>query len=100
MADLKGVRNMVEQVRNKKKQDASSGGPAYEDRDDVVSTENADDVLTVPADEVAAEGAERRSVEEVRQGHTGDGVRYILLASFIGAVLALYILYSLFWAAS
>lgn len=45
--------------------------------------------LTVGAEETASGHAEERTTQEVRQGHTGDHVRYILVLSAIGAAALL-----------
>ncbi len=49
--------------------------------------ENTDDTLRVAAEDAASAHDESRTTQEVRQGHTGDHVRYILMFSFGGIVL-------------
>ena len=54
--------------------------------------ENTEDTLRVPNSETASHTSEQRSVQEVRQGHTGDHMRYILIASIAGAIAVMVIL--------
>lgn len=58
--------------------------------------ENIDDTLCVADDETAGPTPECRTTEEVRQGHTGDHVRYILAASITGIVIIFAIVYLYF----
>lgn len=53
--------------------------------------ENKKTRLMVEPSETASGHAEERTTEEVRQGHTGDHVRYILALSAIGAAALLAI---------
>jgi hypothetical protein len=46
----------------------------------------------VPGADTATAHDECRTTEEVRQGHTGDHVRYILMFSFTGIVLVFAVL--------
>ncbi len=39
---------------------------------------------------------DRKSDDEIRQGQTGLGVRYVLAASLVGALVALFGLYAYF----
>lgn len=58
--------------------------------------ENTRDEIEVPEGEAASPGPTELTTEEVRQGHTGDHVRYILMFSFAGIVAAFLIVYLLF----
>lgn len=57
--------------------------------------ENVDETLDVSKHETSGPHSEKRTTEEVRQGHTGDHVRYILGISFVGVLVALFALYAL-----
>lgn len=57
--------------------------------------QNTDETLEVSSEDTAEAAPAKRTTEEVRQGHTGDHVRYILIISFLGALAALFVLYSL-----
>ena len=59
--------------------------------------ENTDDSVSVSGSETNDGLPERRTTEQVRQGHTGDHVRYILLASVAGAVFVMAILIAWFF---
>jgi hypothetical protein len=54
--------------------------------------ENTDATICVPGADTATAHDECRTTEEVRQGHTGDHVRYILMFSFTGIVLVFAVL--------
>ena len=54
-----------------------------------MTAEDADEEIKVPREETAGPTAADRTTEEVRQGRTGKHVRYILLASVVGAVIVL-----------
>ncbi len=58
---------------------------------DPEEAENTEDTIRVPASETATHASESRSVQDARQGHTGDHVRYILIASLGGAAILLAI---------
>lgn len=58
--------------------------------------ENTDDEIRVARSETAAKTAQTRTTEEVRQGHTGDHLRYILLTSIAGIVAIFLVIYMLF----
>lgn len=49
-----------------------------------------DKPVRVPPDEKAHGATSPSTVEEVRQGHTGDHVRYILMASGAAAAIVLF----------
>ncbi len=57
---------------------------------------NTDDTLRVAEEETADGSTEHLTTEEVRQGHTGDHVRYILMASGAGIVAVFLIVYLFF----
>lgn len=59
-------------------------------------SENYEDTLRVADSETAAPHPERLTTAEVRQGHTGDHVRYILGFSIAGVLVALFLIYLLF----
>lgn len=65
-------------------------------RKDPEEAENTADTIHVASEETAGPRAEDLTTEEVRQGHTGDHVRYILLASVAGAVFLMAILIAYF----
>ena len=52
--------------------------------------------VTVPAEDTASGRTEDHTAEEVRQGHTGDHVRYILGLSIAGLVIVFAIAYFFF----
>lgn len=58
--------------------------------------QNTEATIHVDEDDTAKRGEAERTVEEVRQGHTGDHVRYILLYSLIGIVAVMAISYLFF----
>ena len=58
--------------------------------------ENTEDTIRVPEGETASHTDAKRSVQDVRQGHTGDHLRYILAASLGGAILLIAILVAYF----
>lgn len=58
--------------------------------------ENTDATLRVSNEDTASPVSERRTTEEVRQGHTGDHVRYILMASTAGILFVFAILLALY----
>lgn len=58
--------------------------------------ENTGDTLRVTNDETAGATDEIRTTQDVRQGHTGDHVRYILAASIAGIVIIFAIVYLYF----
>ncbi len=49
--------------------------------------ENTEDTIRVPKGETASHVSAERSVQDVRQGHTGDHLRYILIASLGGIIM-------------
>lgn len=55
--------------------------------------ENTAEELEISNRDTSKPYPEKKTTEEVRQGHTGDHVRYILAISFIGALAALFALY-------
>lgn len=57
---------------------------------------NFEDTLHSPASETASGHEEDRTVQDVRQGHTGDHVRYVLGISFALVVVALFAAYFFF----
>lgn len=59
--------------------------------------ENNDATMTVDENETATSSSQKRTTEEVRQGHTGDHVRYILVFSSAGALIALFLLIWLYF---
>jgi hypothetical protein len=59
--------------------------------------ENTDATMTVDGNETATSTSQTRTTEEVRQGHTGDHVRYILLFSSAGALIVLFLLIWLYF---
>ena len=65
-------------------------------RKDPDEAENRADTIHVSREETAGHQAEDLTTEQVRQGHTGDHVRYILLASVAGAVFVMAILITFF----
>ena len=67
-------------------------------RRDQEEAQNTDDSIRVSQSETADGHPEARTTEEVRQGHTGDHVRYILMASVAGAVFAMAIVVAYFLA--
>lgn len=58
--------------------------------------ENEATEIEVPASETADHREADLTAEEVRQGHTGDHVRIILLASLGGVAIVFLIVYFLF----
>jgi len=58
--------------------------------------ENTEDTVTVSEGETAESAKKTRTTQDVRQGHTGDHMRYVLGISFIGVVIALFAVYGLF----
>ncbi|WP_428407308.1 hypothetical protein [Hyphococcus sp.] len=58
--------------------------------------ENTEDTLRVANEETAAPVPETKTTEEVRQGHTGDHVRYILMYSTVGILIVFAILLALY----
>ena len=58
--------------------------------------DNTDDTIVVSNSETAAQHPEVKTTQDVRQGHTGDHVRYILLFSFLGALAGLMALALIF----
>ena len=76
----------------------STAGTAYEDPDkrknpattDEAEAQNTRECITVAADATAGEGPTTLSTEQVRQGHTGDNMRYVLAASFVTVLIALF----------
>ncbi len=58
--------------------------------------QNTDATLRVANEDTAAPVSEKRTTEEVRQGHTGDHVRYILIASTAGVLFVFAILLALY----
>ncbi len=66
-------------------------------RKDPAEAENTEDCVSVSGSETNDGRPETRTTEEVRQGHTGDHVRYILLASVAGAVFVMAILIAWFF---
>ena len=58
--------------------------------------QNTADTLRVANEDTASAFPEERTVEEVRQGHTGDHLRYILALSVAGIVLVFVIVYFAF----
>ncbi|WP_425410531.1 hypothetical protein [Hyphococcus sp.] len=58
--------------------------------------ENTDATMTVTDDETSKPAAEHLTTEEVRQGHTGDHVRYILATSVVGIVIVFAVVYLYF----
>lgn len=58
--------------------------------------DNKASTIHVSSEETAGATAEDLTAEEVRQGHTGDHVRYVLLASFAGAIFVMAMLVSYF----
>ena len=54
--------------------------------------ENTDAELSVANEDTASPFPEKRTTEEVRQGHTGDHVRYVLLASIAGILFVFAVL--------
>jgi hypothetical protein len=59
--------------------------------------ENTAEAIRVSDDETADGQPEALTTEEVRQGHTGDHVRYILMASVAGAVFVMAIVAAYFF---
>jgi hypothetical protein len=57
------------------------------------SEDDAGEKLHVSEEETATHTPADLSVEQARQGHTGDHVRYILGASFIGGFLLLLLIF-------
>lgn len=53
------------------------------------------DLLHVSADETANHEPADLTAEQVRQGHTGDHLRYILAASLVGGAAAVFAVYGL-----
>lgn len=66
-------------------------------RNDPAEAENTEDCVCVSGVETNDGLPESRTTEEVRQGHTGDHVRYILLASVAGAVFVMAVLIAWFF---
>ncbi len=66
-------------------------------RRDPNEAENTADEVRVSDRETADGQPEALTTEEVRQGHTGDHVRYILMASLAGAVFVMAILVAYFF---
>ena len=66
-------------------------------RKDPAEAENTADAMSVSGSETNDGLSETRTTEEVRQGHTGDHVRYILMASVAGAVFVMAILIAWFF---
>lgn len=60
--------------------------------------ENTSDSIRVSDHETADGQPGSLTTEEVRQGHTGDHVRYILIASIAGAVIMMAIVAAYFYA--
>ena len=58
--------------------------------------ENTDSALRVANEDTASPVSEKLTTEEVRQGHTGDHVRYILMASIAGILFVFAILLALY----
>ena len=65
-------------------------------RQDPAEAENTDDTMHVSRDDAAGVHSEELTTEQVRQGHTGDHVRYILMASVAGAILVMAIVIAYF----
>ncbi|PQA88160.1 hypothetical protein [Hyphococcus luteus] len=59
--------------------------------------ENTAEAIRVSDHETADGQPEALTTEEVRQGHTGDHVRYILMASVAGAVFVMAIVAAYFF---
>jgi hypothetical protein len=55
--------------------------------------ENTETKIHVAAADTASGHAEDLTAEEARQGHTGDHVRYILMISVAGIIIAFAIAY-------
>lgn len=72
--------------------DASRESPI----DSRAEAQNTRTEIHVSASETASGEEEELTTEEVRQGHTGNHVRYILALSFIGAAAALFLIYGMF----
>ncbi len=58
--------------------------------------ENTDDEITVANKDTAKPHPAKRTTQEVRQGRTGDHLRYILMYSVAGVVVGFAIVYLLF----
>ncbi len=58
--------------------------------------ENTDSTLRVANEDTAAPVSETKTTEEVRQGHTGDHVRYILMYSTVGILIVFAILLAIY----
>ena len=54
--------------------------------------ENTESSIRVANEDTAAPVPETKTTEEVRQGHTGDHVRYILMFSTVGILIVFAIL--------
>ncbi|MEX6632775.1 hypothetical protein [Hyphococcus lacteus] len=65
-------------------------------RDRSEEAENTSDEIHVTNSETAQPTPADRTTEEVRQGHTGDHLRYILGYSVAGIVVVFTIVYLLF----
>ncbi|MGE0408170.1 MAG: hypothetical protein AB7P23_02780 [Amphiplicatus sp.] len=59
--------------------------------------QNTDSAILVPAEDTATGVTTGLTTEQVRQGHTGDHVRYILALSTLGIVVAFAVVYLLFF---
>lgn len=59
--------------------------------------ENTASEISIPAQDTGTGRQEERTAEEVRQGHTGDHVRYILGLSVLGVVIAFTLGYMIFF---
>lgn len=66
-------------------------------RKELGEAENTAEAIRVSDDETADGQPETLTAEEVRQGHTGDHVRYILMASIAGAVFVMAIVVAYFF---
>lgn len=66
-------------------------------RRDQAEAENTEDSMAVSGGETDDGSPETRTTEDIRQGHTGDHVRYILLASVAGTVFVMAILVAWFF---
>jgi hypothetical protein len=59
--------------------------------------ENVAEHIHVSPEEAASGHEETRTTEEVRQGHTGDHMRYILAGSLAAIVIVFAVVYFAFW---
>ncbi|WOI54060.1 hypothetical protein [Parvularcula sp. LCG005] len=63
---------------------------------DEAEKQNTDTAFVVPNSETASNHSETRTTQDVRQGHTGDHVRQILIYSSVAAFVCLIGAYLIF----